>query len=176
MTMRLYEIQEQLAQIDAILENNTDAETQEILESAKQEVLAVAGEKMESILDFVAELKARAEFLKDEETRLAQKRKALEKKTDWLKDLMFGYMQSQNLQKAEFGTWNLSIAKTPAKVILTDDAEELLPDSLCKITRIADKTAIKNAMGDDNELTVEIDGRLVVVAQMAEQGSTLRIK
>lgn len=89
---------------------------------------------------------------------------------------MFGYMQSQNLQKAEFGTWNLSIAKTPAKVILTDDATELLPDSLCKITRIADKTAIKNAMGDDNELTVEIDGRLVVVAQMAEQGSTLRIK
>ena len=60
------------------------------------------------------------------------------------------------------------LPKTPAKVILTDDAAELLPDSLCKITRIADKTAIKNAMGDDNELTVEIDGRLVVVAQMAE--------
>ena len=176
MTMRLYEIQEQLAQIDAILENNTDAETQEILESAKQEVLAVAGEKMESILDFVAELKARADYLKSEETRLAQKRKALEKKTDWLKNLMFGYMKSQNLQKAEFGTWNLSVAKTPAKVILTDDAEELLPDSLCRITRIADKTAIKQAMGDDNELTVEIDGRLVVVAQMAEQGSTLKIK
>ena len=57
--MKLYEIQEQLAQIDAILENNTDAETQEILESAKQEVLAVAGEKMESILDFVAELKSK---------------------------------------------------------------------------------------------------------------------
>ena len=65
--MRLYEIQEQLAQIDAILENNTDAETQEILESAKQEVLAAAGEKIESILDFVADLKARAAFLKDEE-------------------------------------------------------------------------------------------------------------
>lgn len=174
--MKLYEIQEQLAQIDAILENTTDVESQEILESAKQQVLEAVGDKMEHILDFVSEVNAKADYLKAEETRLAQKRKALEKKADYLRNLMFGFMKSQNLQKAEFGTWNLSIAKTPAKVIVTDDAVELLPDSLCRITRIADKTAIKQAMGDDNELTVEIDGKLVVVAQMAEQSECLRIK
>lgn len=174
--MKLYELQEQLAQIDAILEQNTDQDTQAILESAKQEVLQAVDGKLENILDYMSEINARVEYLKAEETRLAQKRKALANKTEYLRDMVYGYMKSQNLTKAEYGTWNLTVAKTPAKVIITDDAAELLPDSLCRITRVADKTAIKQAMGNDNELTVEVDGRIIVVAQLAETGETVRIK
>lgn len=174
--MKLYELQEQLAQIDAILEQNTDQDTQAILESAKQEVLQAVDGKLENILDYMSEINARVEYLKAEETRLAQKRKALANKTEYLRDMVYGYMKSQNLTKAEYGTWNLTVAKTPAKVIITDDAAELLPDSLCRITRVADKTAIKQAMGNDNELTVEVDGRIIVVAQLAETGETLRVR
>lgn len=170
--MRLYDLQENLINIDNIIESNTDAETMEILESAKEQILAEIGDKMENICEFIKECNAKVAFYKEEEKRIAAKRKILENKVEYLKGLMFGQMKLQNQTKAEYGTYTLSIAKTPEKVIIDD--EMWLPDTMCNITKTPNKTAIKETMVD-GKFVVNIDGKEIQVAH-TESGETIRIK
>ena len=172
----LFELNNQLASIDAILDGNTDAETSDILESAKDELLKAIDGKIENILDYVAECKSRAEFLKSEEDRLAAKRKSVEKRIDWLKNMVFSQMKLGGTQKAEYGTYSVCITKTQPKVIITDAGMELMPDYLCNITRTPNKTLIKEKIGENKELTVEIDGRKIVLATIDDTGESLRIR
>lgn len=174
--MRLYEMTEQLLAIDSILSDSIDGETNEILESAREQLMSDINIKMENILEYIAHCKSRVDYYKEEESRIAKKRKSLENRIDWLKDMVMGQMKVEGKTKGEYGTYNVTIAKTPAKIVLTDDASELLPDHLCNITRTPNRSAIKEAMGNDNEFSVEIDGRLVVVAQLDEGGQSLRIR
>ena len=131
---------------------------------------------MENILAYISECKARVDYLKKEEDRIAVKRRGIEKRIDWLRDMVFGQMKSTNRQKAEYGTWNVTVCKMPDKIVLTDEAEQWLPDNLCKITRIPSKSAIKEAMGDSKELKVVVDGREIVVANIESGNETVRIK
>lgn len=174
--MKLYELNEQLQAIDSLLADSIDGETNEILESAREQLLSDINIKVEHILEYIAHCKSRVDYFKAEETRIANKRKSVEKRIEYLKGMVMGQMKQNGLQKAEYGTYNVSIAKAPAKIVLTDDAAELLPDSLCSISRVPNKTAIKEYMGDDTELAIEIDNRLVVVAHLDKTGETLRIR
>lgn len=174
--MKLFELNEQLMAIDSLLAENINEETEEILESAKEELMKDIHTKMENILQYISHCKAQAEYYKSEEARIAKKRKTLENRVDWLKNMVYTQMKHEGKTKAEYGTYTLSIAKTPAKIVLTDDASELLPDHLCNITRTPNRSAIKEAMGDDTELALEVDGRLIVVAELDKTGESLRIR
>lgn len=168
----LFELNNQLMAIDSVLENNTDAESSEILESAKDELLKAIDGKLENILNYIAECKSRADFLKSEEERLAAKRKSIEKRVDWLKNMVYGQMKANGAQKAEYGTWSCSIAKTPPKIIIDDETN--VPDC-CKHTVVTiDKAELKKCMSE-NEYRVTIDGKDVLIAHM-EQGESLRIR
>ena len=176
MTEKLWEMNNQMMAIDSLLSENTDPETQEILESAKEQLSQDIESKMENILAYISECKARVEYLKKEEERIAVKRKGIEKRIDWLKNLVFGQMKMTNRQRAEYGTYNVYISKTPPKVIITDDGMELMPDYLCNITRIPNKTLIKEKIGENKELAVEIDGRKIVLATIDDTGESLKIR
>ena len=130
--------------------------------------------KMESILKYKAECDANIVAIKNEISRLQKKAETLSKKSDFLKNICYEHMQSTGKQRANYGTWTLSIAKTPAKVVLTDDAETLLPDCYCTINRVPNKTAIKEAM-TDGELFVQIGDKKITLATL-ETGTTIRIK
>ena len=172
----LFELNEQMLALDKILSENTDPETNEILESAKEQLGKDIEDKMENILGYMAECKARVEYLKGEENRIADKRKGIEKRIDWLKGMVFGQMKLNNRQKAEYGSWNVSIAKCPDSIVLTDEAEQWLPDSLCRISRLPDKKAIKDAMAGSTELKISVDGREIVVANLETGKETVRIR
>ena len=172
----LWDMNQQMMAIDSLLSENTDPETQEILESAKDQLCQDIEGKMENILGYIAECKSRVEYYKTEEERIASKRKGIENRIDWLKGLVYGQMKLTNRQKAEYGTYNVSVVKTPDKVVLTDDAAELLPDDLCRITRLPNKTAIKEKMGEDGVYKVSIDGRDIVLATIESGNETIRIR
>lgn len=167
--MHLYELQEQLVNIDNILENNTDPESQEILESAKEELLKQIDGKVENILDYISDCKAKADQLRLEVVRLTIKRTSLDKKVDYLKNLLIGYMKINNKKKESFGNWDITLAKTPDKVVLDACDDDFLP----KYKRISwdiDKTLLKQDM---------VDGKLIIDGkQLAhiENGETIRIK
>lgn len=171
--MNLYEMDEQLKAIDCVLAENEDPETQEILESAKDALLKDIDAKMESILQYKADCDGKVMQLKAEIDRLQKKVKSLNKKSDFLKNLCYTHLIDAGKQKAEYGTWTLSIAKKPASVQLTEDADALLPDCYCTITRTPNKTAIKNAM-TDGELFVQVGDKKITLATL-EQGTTIRI-
>lgn len=182
----LYELNEQLQAIDELLTGSVDGlletqlvdeESRLILEDSKNVLLAQIEGKLEHILEYIGDCKGRIDYLKSEEARLAQKRKSLERRIDFLKGLVMGQMKLNGLKKAEYGTYNVSIAKTPAKVVLTDDADFLLPDNLCTITRTPNKSAIKELIGEGKEYRVQTeDGDDVVLAYLDESGESLRIK
>lgn len=169
---KLYDLQSQLVAIDDILENNTDQETQEILESAREELLQAVDNKIENILNFMADCKGKVEQLKAEEERIYKKRKALENKTEYLKNMVFWFMKSNNQQKAEFGTYNCTIAKTTPKIVIDD--EHLIPAEFIKTTISVDKTALKQKM-TDGKYIITFDGVETQVAH-TEESECLRIK
>lgn len=171
---RLYDLQDQLMQIDNILADNTNEETQEILESAREEVLKAIDGKVENILEFMSDCKAKIEQLKNEENRIAKKRKTLENKAEYLKDMLMWFMKTNNQTKAEFGTWNVSVAKTPEKVVL-DVSEEDLPDWFKRLTYTVDKVAIKDKMVNGKCCISGIDGMPIQIAH-TESGETIRVK
>lgn len=170
----LYEMDEQLKAIDCVLANNEDPETAEILENAKTALEQDIDNKMESILQYMSDCNTKINGLKDEVARLQAKIKSLTNKKEFLKDLCQQHLERNGITKADYGTYTLSIAKTPGKVILTDDAEALLPDQYCTITRTPNKTAIKDAM-TDGELCVQVGDKKITLATL-ESGTTLRIK
>ena len=170
----LYEMDEQLKSIDCVLSENEDAETAEILEAAKAELEKDIESKMESILRYRADCDGKIVAIKAEIDRLNKKIKSLSKKNDFLKNLCYSHLISTGKQKADYGTWTLSIVKKPASVKLTDDANALLPDCYCTISRTPNKTAIKEAM-TDGELYVQVGDKKIILATL-EQGDTIRIK
>lgn len=175
MTEKLWELNQEMMAIDSLLAENTDPETLEILSGAKEKLGQDIESKMKNILAYIGECKARVEYLKGEEQRIATKRKTIERRVDWLRDMVLGQMKLTGRQKAEYGTWNVTLYRTPDKVVLVDGADEWLPDDLCRITRTPNKTAIKAAMGESKEFKVTVDGRDIVVANVEPGSETVRI-
>lgn len=174
MANSLYELNDQLKNIDDILTNNTNSETEEILESAKEELLKQIGDKVENILNYIDDCKVRCGQLKENEERLCKKRKSLEKRVDYLKGLVLYYMKSNSLNKATFDNWDVSLAKTAGRVVL-DINEESLPSWCKKVTYTADKTVLKAQMIDGKAFIEGEDGNPLLIAHL-EEGESIRIK
>lgn len=171
---RLYELQEQLVAIDNILAENTNEETQEILESAREDVLKAIDGKIESVLEYINDCKSKAEQIKKDEERLYKKRKTLENKTEYLKNMLLWYMKSNNKTKDSFGNWDITIAKTAGKVVF-DLPEEDIPLTYKKVSYSIDKTALKENMVDGAVMVSLDDGSQIRIAHL-EEGESLRIK
>lgn len=174
--MKLYEITETLKNIDSVLESATDAETMEILESARESVLESADNKIENILEFIADCNAQVAKLDERLKVLAQKKKTLESKSKYLKSLVFAFMKDNNIQKETYGDYTCTVAKNPAKVVMTDvaTAEQFLPREFLRVKTEFDLTAIKQAMFEDR-LIIDVNGEQVEIAHL-EQGESLKIK
>lgn len=170
--MKLYELQDQLVAIDNILENNTDPESQEILESAKEEVLKEINGKIENVLDFISDCNAKCSQLAEEIKRLTAKKKTLENKSEYLKNLVYTTMKAGGIIKAAYGNWDCTIAKNPPRVVIDD--EQWVPAEFVKTVVSVDKTALKNAM-TDGVYRVTVDGQDIQIAH-TETSESLRIK
>ena len=172
--MTLYELDYNLRQIDSLITAAQDEESLDILEDAKKVLLQDIDEKAVDILTYMSDCTARAKHLKEEAIRLAKKSKALENRADWLKDLIKTHMQSTKQEKATYGTYDVSLAKTPDKVVLNNGEEQWIPDELCTITRVPNKTEIKKHM-INGKLIANIDGQDIELAHL-ESDTTIRIK
>lgn len=174
MNRTLYELDFNLRQIDTLLTASQDEETLEILDEAKQVLLKDIEEKAVDILTYMGDCTARAKHLKEEAARITNKAKSLEKRAEFLKGLLKCHLETTNQTKASYGTYDVTLAKTPDKVVLTNGEEQWLPDELCTITRVPNKTAIKQHM-IDGKLIANIDGQEIELAHL-ESNTTVRIK
>lgn len=82
--------------------------------------------------------------IKEREAALEARRKRYEEQSAAYKALMLSLMQYASQEKVTLVTATLSITKPRAKVIINDVDE--LPQGFFKTERVADKTAIKDAI------------------------------
>lgn len=72
---------------------------------------------------FIANIELEAEALKTMETRIQQRRKASERKAEWLRDYLHVNMQAMDLLDIHDHQIWLSVRKNPAKVIIDNEAQ-----------------------------------------------------
>lgn len=155
--MKLYEITEAY--------NNLE-EIDEVEEREKYLNLIEDGfdEKAENIVKFIKNLEADAKALKDEEKRLAEKRKTKENSIKWLKFYLQNNMEMLDKKKIKAGLFSVNIQKNPPSVNVID--ENLIDDKYFVIERKLNKQKLKSDLKDGKE----IEG-----AEL-QQGESLRIR
>ena len=164
--MNLYEITGNLLALQNLMESDElDAET--LVDTLE----AVEGEyeiKLENYCKVIKNLEADITAIKNEVTRLSDKRKSLEKNIDRLKAAMFDSMKSTGTNKVKGQIFTLSIQKNGGKAPVVVDVKTAdLPDELVRIKEEADIEAIRAVLEADPNCKL---------AHFGERGESLRIK
>ena len=151
MGMTLYDIDAQIAALDGAAEDDMliDAETGELLSVAQAlDALRMEREaKIENVACWVKNLSAEADAIREEENRLAKRRKAAETKAANLKAWLLAAMTREDgtTDKLKTGRVAISVKRNPPSTVV-DDA--LLPSTykVAKITYQPNKELIKREL------------------------------
>ena len=154
--MKLYEIDGMLRDFlenGSVLEGNTAEgdevmnEDGELLTAQELEELNIArDEKIEGIAVFIKELLADEDALKAEADRIAQRRKSLKNKAEWLKNYLATFMPGEKFESPKAAiSWRKS-----EKVLV--EPGTVVPDEYLKFKEPDyDKTALKQAIKSGKE-------------------------
>ena len=163
MSLALYEIADQylhdakaLADLDL-----PDDVIRDTLEGMKGEIEI----KGANVAMFVRNLEASADAIKDAETRMAARRKAIEARAERIREYLKAQMERCEISAIDSPYVTLKIKKNPPKVII--DNEESIP-SCCKTTKTVETI-------DRAKVKAEIEAGHPIAAHI-EQGTRLEIK
>ena len=136
-------------------------------------ILAVIGDEIETKADgyarVIRNMESQAAAFKEEEKRIAEKRKRLETSIERLKQNLFDSMKAIGKEKFKTELFTFSIQKNGGKIPVIVDVKDTseLPDDLVKITETPDLDAIRKYIEETGDLTY---------AHFGERGESLRIK
>ena len=116
MTIRLYELNQQYNQLLEMADDLDPEVLKDTLESIKESIEDKAENTAKLIRSWEAEVKA----LKEEEKRLAERRKATENNISKVKVHLFEQMQIAGLEKVKRPTISISIANNPPALEVID--------------------------------------------------------
>lgn len=146
-----------LFEIDAELENCVDPETGEFDESKYNLLTHLRDEKIEGLICYYKNIVADAEALKTQETIFKERRMREEKKAESLKAFL-----SRTLNGEKFRTDKVDVGFRKSKIVQTAEdfvkwaVEHDRDDLLTYKEPTANKTAIKEALANGEELPAEI--------------------
>ena len=143
--MKLYEITDPYLSLD---EAEKTEDVIKVLDGIKDEFDKKAENTVKVIRNFEADIQA----LRDEEKRLADKRRSLEKKKEDLKEYLYSNMERLNLRKVSAGLFDINIQKNPQSIKILNEAT--IPDKY----KIASYRLDKKTLKDDIKDGLEIDG------------------
>ncbi len=152
----LFDLNQQFYTLRDILENDIEfnEETGEIIDNSEtinklfEELELSLNDKLDNCQKWILENSAKVEALKKESKRLNDKAKAIENKTDRLKELMkLSLVASGKTIKTDIFTFSLRKSKA---VQVADENE--LPRNYVRIEKKADKKAIKEALENGIEI------------------------
>lgn len=149
----LYELNEQIKQIDYYLENpEIEEQDKEYAEAVKKVLLEDMTSNAENIFKYIRELETRIEAKKSEEKRLIEVRKSEENKIDRLKELIKESMNILNERKIETNIGYFSLRKKPLSIEIEN--EEEIPEEYMKatLTYKLDKTKVKEHLKETGEM------------------------
>jgi hypothetical protein len=160
--MNLYDLTAVYQRVQNEIENGEDLEG----------ILAVIGDELEAKADgyarVIRNMEAQASAFKEEEKRIAEKRKRLETGVERLKQNLFDSMKATGKEKFKTDLFSFSIQKNGGALpVVVDVPTEKLPDDLVQITEKPDLKAIAKYIEETGDLTY---------AHFGERGESLRIK
>lgn len=145
----LYEITERYNNLLELLDN--EETTQDILNSALNDVQDEFNEKALNIVKFIKNLESDVNGLDAEEKRLKAKKMAYKNKIDGLKKYLENGLIVSGFKKLDLGVFNISIAKNPPSLNILD--EKLIPkEYLIEQAPKIDNTSIKNAIKEGKDV------------------------
>ena len=122
--MKLYEIASQLQTLEAVMDTDfaeTEEEKAAMLEAVEQSQLAFT-DKLEAVAKVRANLLREAEAIKAEEDRLSDRRRAAERRADWLKDYVEYCMTTAGQTKVKTDLFTIAIQNNPPSVSVINEA------------------------------------------------------
>jgi len=119
--MKLYELAQNYAQLLEMADDMESDALVDTLEALQGEI----EEKAENIAKLVKNLEADAKIIKEEEQRLAERRRAIEAKVERLKTYLQQQLEVAGLQKVKRPTITVAIQNNPPSVEIAD--EKLIP-------------------------------------------------
>jgi hypothetical protein len=136
------EIRNVLEAMECADANEVDAH---VLDAYLEELATQEAEKIDAYGYVLRQQVARIQFLKDEEKRVQNRRKAAENALDRMKSRMLHVMTANGLRKVSGATTTISLRKSASVVV---DDVSLLSEQFVRIktTTEPDKVAIKDAM------------------------------
>lgn len=156
---KLYELSEKYNAFNQYMEDaldnidELDEDTLSMFTDTLESIQDEIGDKVENIVKFLRNIEGDIESYKNEEQRLAKKRKYLENKYAGLKDYTQQMLEFANLDKVQAGLFKVSLRKSPPSVNVLD--EKKIPDSY----KIAQPMKLdKKTILSDLKLGKEIDG------------------
>lgn len=164
MSRTLYDISKRFQNIfDLCYDDNADLDT---LESALQSIEGELEDKVANGIGLIQELKYHADALAEESKRLAQRKKALDNKIEYLKNYYLEHLQKMGKSKVLTNRGTMSVVKAGGKRPLKIDNEDLIPIDFKFIVSQVDKEAVRQAL----EL-----GEFIPGAHLDERGFYLKI-
>lgn len=113
-------------------------------------------DKVENLTYVIKNYESDIESIKNEEKRLADKRKNLENKITYYKKYLLENMKAINKEKVKAGIFSINIQKNPPKVVVWD--QNAIDENYFRIKKEIDKQKIK----DDLKLGIEVKGAELV--------------
>ena len=141
--MKLYEITDAYLSLDEVEKTE---EIIKVLDGIKDEFDKKAENTVKVIRNFEADIQA----LRDEEKRLADKRKSLEKKKEDLKEYLYFNMERLNVRKVNAGIFDINIQKNPQSIKILDEAT--IPLKYKILTYNLDKKQLKEDIKNGAEI------------------------
>lgn len=131
------------------------AEAEKLLETFKDDLVENLEMKLDNYAYVVADAKAKADGIKEEQARLAKLKRQYENKQKSLKGLMMMAMVAARKEKIDTGLHKFSVGKAGGKQSITiNTPPELLPEEyrIEEIIYSADKDAIREALQNDQQV------------------------
>ncbi len=161
---RLYDLTESYRGIAALLDDETM--DPEVISTALAEINGSITEKCANIAGLIKDYDADADAIRAEEKRLADRRRAIENRREWLKGYIKENMERMELGKIKTPLVTFRLQNNPPAVVI-DNMGDLPKGYIVEtISQVADKKAIAAAIKA---------GEIVPGARLS-QGVSLRIK
>ena len=111
--MRLYELSENYRQVLDLIDEGAEVDT---LHDTLESIEGAIEEKAEGIAKVILGMTADINAIKAEEKRLADRRRALENRQNWLKAYVQFHMEKTGLKKIKLPTVTISVQNNPPSV------------------------------------------------------------
>jgi hypothetical protein len=150
--VKLYELSDAYRLVGRRIEDTEGDESgDDILFKAALDSIEDAIEgKAQAIIIMAKEWKLEAEGLKEEEERLAKRRKTLENRADGIRKYLLGQLLLAGIKKLKTKLFTVSV--NPAKDSVIVDDVELLPPQFVRTKKEPEKALIKAALEDGQVL------------------------